>query len=192
MPDDPAFSLSRQCIPHDAPSPAANICFSTGSQLSSMSSSSCRGYTHTSLEGVSCIRFSCGSAARPREANEISGLWLEHFSEGPKIIGQWISEVERMDFCPGEEVAKITIWMSQLEPIPTGNFRAGRVVAISVSTAMQSKTVRLIQTEEDKIELTFQTNRLEKLVGSTPLCAFPFIPSPPLISNIRLYCLGFQ
>lgn len=148
---------------------AAKICSSAGSDIIHGPSSGYKAYTSASLSGVRRIRFSRGAVMRPREAIDISGLWLDYFNKPPTILGQWISEVDYMDFSPDERVIKVFISLSKLERSFNGNFPMGRVVCISLLTTMQSKTVQMVETflQDNCVELNFRANRLEE-----PVCYF--------------------
>ncbi|KAL1982089.1 hypothetical protein VTN96DRAFT_1744 [Rasamsonia emersonii] len=152
---------------------AAELCFSVGSYLIGGARTRCMAYTYASLKSVKRIRFSCGSSARPRQENEISGLWLEYFGpQPPAIIGQWISEIDSMELEPHEEIVEMVFGISKTDFSFNEKFHLGRVVRISLLTSrMQSKLVQNVKTlsEDGYIELKFRTNKMEKLVSSSSL-----------------------
>lgn len=164
---------SNQCVTDGKVPTAAELCSSTGSQLIRGALAGCQAYTYASLKHVKCIRFSRGSMNRPREANEISGLWLDYFDGPSKIVGQWLSEVDRMDLAFGERVAEISVCSSKLGSSKLGSFvskdsRFGRLISIFILTCNQSKTVQWDRSKDDYVTYKFRENRLERLVGLSP------------------------
>ncbi|KAL2012051.1 hypothetical protein VTN00DRAFT_4769 [Thermoascus crustaceus] len=171
----PDTTLSMPCcqgIAGEVAPSAAKLCSSVGSYLIGGGPSGCTAYTYASLDGVRRIRFSRGSAGRPRHGNEISGLWLDYSEpQPPAIVGQWLSEADSMDLEPDEKVIEVSIWMSKLDFVFNERFHRGRVIGVSVLTSrMQRKTVKSIESieslpVEDYVELKFRASKLEKLAS---------------------------
>ncbi|KAK2760856.1 hypothetical protein FQN54_002096 [Arachnomyces sp. PD_36] len=185
-------TVHKQCATNGKDSYAAELCSSTGAQLIRRASAGCQAYTYASLENVRSIRISRGSMGRPRGLNEISGLRFDYYFDKPsKIVGQWISEVERMDFIPGERIVEISICISRLAFNVSEKTHVGRVVSISILTSEQLKTVRGAQLKDDCTKCDFRENRLEKL--SSIVWAFnsggdhPRVLSSPTTEGIRLW-----
>lgn len=167
-------TVHRQCVTDGKDPYAAELCSSTGSHLIRSASWGCQAYTYASLESVRSIRVSRGSMGRPRESNEISGLRFDYFDGPPKIVGQWLSEADHMDFIPGERVVEISICISKLGFSVNEKSHFGRLISISILTSQQSKTVHEDQLKDDCFKYNFRENRLEKLVRLSP-CHLAYI-----------------
>lgn len=181
MPDPMPIAPNRS-VTDSMVTSAAKICSSIGSQIILERLSGCQSYTYASLKDVKCIRFSCGSTTR---ANKISGLWLDYFEGRPKIVGQWLSEFDHMDFNFGERIIEISVFTSQ-------SASPGSVVsAVSILTSNQLKTVQLDQSKDNCMAHHFRESRMERLVC---LSSYPLIFYITIINfnSIEFYCLGIQ
>ncbi|PGH16806.1 hypothetical protein AJ79_01450 [Helicocarpus griseus UAMH5409] len=117
---------------------AARLCSSLGSNLTLGTRVA---YTSASFVGLKRIRFSSGSITRPRDSNEVSGLWLDYFEEPSEIVGRWLLETDSMGLEEEEAILAVTIWISRSEFCHSEKISLGRVIRISVLTTKQEKTV---------------------------------------------------
>ena len=174
MQEDSMPAASSQGQVYGATPSTRELCESTGSHVIRRNFAGCQANTHASLEGVKRIVISRGSLERPREANEVSGLRLEYFEEPSKIVGQWLTEGDHIDFSFGERIVEISIWVSKVGFSYSEKAHFGRVVSLSIVTSKQSKTVDWNRPGEDCIQYQFRENRLERLVCSSPYASFSY------------------
>ncbi|KAK2796695.1 hypothetical protein FQN50_009464 [Emmonsiellopsis sp. PD_5] len=142
----------------------AKLCSSLGSHIIGGGHVS---HTAASLVGLRCIRFSSGSSTRPRDTNEISGLWLEYFEQPSEIVGQWLMETDSMSLEEDETIRALSFWISKSGFCFSEKTPLGRVIRISVLTSKREKTVCMSEplSPDNYIELNFRENRLEYLTS---------------------------
>ncbi|OOF91952.1 hypothetical protein ASPCADRAFT_509878 [Aspergillus carbonarius ITEM 5010] len=153
-------------LPLDSRTSSVDLSVFKGSSLIMEASKGCQGYTTASLKGVKLVRFSRGCHSRPRQADEISGLWLEYIDGShPSILGQWISETDTFTLQRGETITEITIWLSKGRISFSEKYPLGRVVRMTISTSTRCKVYPLEHppAASQHTILRFQSNDLEEL-----------------------------
>ncbi|KAL2822775.1 hypothetical protein BDW59DRAFT_149120 [Aspergillus cavernicola] len=161
----PSGMLIRDGVFTNSVSTSARLASSLGSYFISEASNQCRAYTSAALQSVSYIRFSGGSARRPRRNGEVSGLWFDYYGSRSSTVGQWFSEDASMSLERREIITGITIWLSNDRKSFSEKYYMGRVVRVLISTSLRAVSYpdeTPLPTNEHTV-LRFQENRLEEL-----------------------------
>ncbi|KAF2799429.1 hypothetical protein K505DRAFT_370966 [Melanomma pulvis-pyrius CBS 109.77] len=122
-------------------------------------------YTAASLSGVRRIRISSGATGRSRTSQHISGLWLEYYdSDGPVIVGQWITELDSWELAPSEKITEILMWSSnELTNSQEGQAKLGRIMGFSFATSNGNSKQILQEDTDGQVWIKFRANRFEEL-----------------------------
>ncbi|KAL4811071.1 hypothetical protein BDV18DRAFT_5054 [Aspergillus unguis] len=144
----------------------ARLASSIGSYLIKLASNNCRAYTSAPLHSIKRIRISHGSIGRPRDPNQVAGLWIDYYHNSrSEIVGQWISEGPAVELKDGEIMTGVTIWLSKGKHVFTEKYFNGRVVRIMISTLSQTVAYPedIEMAEDQYIVLRFQNSYMEEL-----------------------------